>query len=52
MTIDPNELLRELTGNEPCPLCSTKNWNVYHTPENPCPKAHSSTGNTRSQTNE
>jgi hypothetical protein len=41
LSVDPNDQIRELTGNDPCPLCSTPNWNVYHTAEHPCPKSES-----------
>ena len=37
-----NDYVRQLIeqgGNVLCKLCSVPNWDVYHTPGNPCPKS-------------
>ena len=34
-----DEIKEALGLGEPCPLCSTENWEVYHRDGEPCPKA-------------
>lgn len=36
-----NDLVRQLIekgGSTLCKACSVPNWDIYHTPGNPCPK--------------
>lgn len=35
---DVKELFAAMGMKEPCPLCSSPNWDIYHPPEKPCPK--------------
>ncbi len=41
-----NEIAREWLkekGMTPCPLCAVPGkWDIFHTPENPCPKVNAS----------